>query len=1056
MSENLSQPTQESEVTKTPKETDSQAHAPKEHDNKYWLTLDQWSKDPEFAKLAEQEFKSSPLKFDSGIENGTAADKDGGWARREFLQLMGASLAMTTVGCIRRPVEKIVPYTKQPEEVTFGIANYYTSSFTDGGDVLGLLVKTREGRPLKIEGNPEHPLNQGGLSSRANAHILSLYDPERLTGPRKNLLNKERTNRDTVSLKWEDADADIAKQLGKGGVAILTGALSSPATRNVVAEFASAFKAKHVVWEPLSYEDIREGQKASYGDDTVPFYRFDKAKMIVSIDADFLGTWIAPTTFTRQFSKTRKDFDKMSRMVSFESAYSLTGGNSDIRVRIKPSQQISVAMGLAHELVVKKNLSRFAGNVAVKTALLPFANVATELGIESALFAKIADDLWENKGKSLIVAGGIAGQTEAARELQVAVNFLNSLLDNDGSTVDARAGFSHLKGSFAALSDLIQSMKKGEIKTLILHRSNPAYALTQSAEFVEALKKVEMVITTADRIDETAKFSHFVLPDSHVLESWNDAESAGGIMSLQQPTIRPMHDTRSFQLSLITWAAAKKVGSTRLQKSETWYDYLRSYWKESVHTRLGKGKSFDAFWDDVLQKGVAGDVSSGGSARTFKAESLNVVKPQAGATIELVMYPTVALADGTLSNVSWLHELPDPITKVVWDNYASVSMAFAEKMKLKQGDMVELIIGTAKLSLPVYVQPGLHDEVIAIAVGFGRTAAGKIGNGIGGNSYSMTQIKNGRLVYSGQPVSVSKKGQRYELATTAGNHSMEGRQIVAEATLKEYLKNKGAGIHKHPIFSIWSGHQYNGHKWGMSVDLNTCTGCSACVTACQSENNIPVVGKKYVLQGREMHWLRIDRYFVGDPKDAQAVFQPVMCQQCDNAPCETVCPVLATVHSDEGLNDMVYNRCVGTRYCSNNCPYKVRRFNWFNYAKNIEKPTHMALNPDVTVRSRGVMEKCTFCVHKIKAVRQASKIEQREIRDGEIKTACEQSCPTGAIVFGDMNDKNSRVAKLFQEQRSYALLEEFHAAPSVRYMSKIRNNFDETRHKDDSHKGGHA
>ena len=1021
-------------------------------DARYWKTLDQWSKDPEFAKMAEQEFRSSPLREDD-MRDG---DRDGGWARREFLKLMGASLAMATAACVRRPVEKIVPYAKQPEEVTFGVASHYTSTWTDGSEVMGLLVTSREGRPIKIEGNPNHPLNQGALSARANAHILSLYDPDRLTAPKRNLLNKERTNRDTVSVKWEEADAAIIKQLIKGGVVVLTGNNSSPATRSVIGEFASAFHAKHVVWDPLNYENIRDAQQASYGDDVVPFYRFDKAKMVVSVDADFLGTWLSPVAFSRQFSKARQNPEKMNRLVSFESAYSLTGGNSDIRIRIKPSQQIAVVMGLAHEIVVKKGQSRFAGAQNVKAALDPFAGAAQSLGIETALFSRIAEDLWTNRGASLVVAGGLVAQTEAGRELQIAVNFLNSVLDSDGNTVESRAGFTHLRANTAAMMELVAQMNKGEVKTLIIHDSNPAYALSGTVGFVEALKKVEMVISTADRVDETAKLAHFVLPDSNVLESWNDAESPGGVMSLQQPTIRPMHDTRSFKLSLMTWAGMKKVGSVRLQKSETWYDYLRSYWRDSVHPKHGKGQSFDAFWDMALQKGVVGEMSSGGNARSFRTEALSSVRPLSGASLELALYSTVAIADGRLANIAWLHELPDPVTKVVWDNYASISMALAEKLKAKQGDMVDLVVGDSKMRLPVFIQPGLHDEVIAVAVGFGRTAAGKVGNNIGSSAYNMVQVKNNRLVYSGLPVSIIKTGQRYELASTAGNNTMEGRQIVAEATLKEYLKDKGAGIHKHEIFSIWSGHQYNGHKWAMAVDLNTCTGCSACVTACQSENNISVVGKKYILQGREMHWMRIDRYYVGDPKEAQAVFQPVMCQQCDNAPCETVCPVLATTHSQEGLNDMVYNRCVGTRYCSNNCPYKVRRFNWFNYAKNIEKPMHLALNPDVTVRPRGVMEKCTFCVQRIKAARQVSKLEQREIKDGDIKTACEQSCPTSAIVFGDINDKESRVAKMFKEQRSYALLEEFHAAPAVRYMSKIRNNNEETRHQDGAHKGGHA
>ncbi len=1020
-----------------------------ERDNKYWLSLEQYQQDPEFMKLAETEFMSSPLKEDD--ENSA----EGGWARREFLKLMGASLAMATAGCIRRPVEKIVPYNKQPEEVVFGVPNFYTTTYFDGSEAIGVLVKTREGRPLKIEGHPNHLINQGGTTARAQASLLGLYDPDRLTSPRKNLFNEKRSNKDTVGTSWDDLDKKVSDQLQKGSVVVLTGALASPATRSVVSEFCQAFNADHIVWEPLAHEEIREGQKASYGDDVVPGYRFDLARMIVSIDADFLGTWIAPAAFSKQFSKTRKDSSKMSRLVMFDSNYSLTGGNADIRCRIKPSQQIDVVMGLAYEIVVASGKSNFAGNASVKSHLAAYENTAKRLGIEEALFKRIASDLWENRGQGLVVAGGLPTLTTDAVELQIAVNFLNSLLENDGKTIEARSGNTALKASNKELLNLVKSMQQGKVKTLILHRTNPLYALTSQAGFAEALKKVEMVVTTSDREDEVAAVSHFVAPDNHPMEGWSDAEVVAGVFGLQQPTLRPMYDTRSFQLSLMTWAYLANKGPKRLLAYETFFDYLKNFWKEEIFPKHGRGQSFEAFWDKALQDGYVGEtVNSAG--RSFRSESLAQVKKSKEQTgYELVLYPTIQLGDGSLNNIAWLHELPDPVTKICWDNYASVSLATAEKLKLKVGSVVQLSVGEKKLELPVHIQPGLHDEVFAVAIGYGRTRVGRVGNDIGKNAYELASVNQGNLVYSGQPVQVSVLSKTYKLAQTQQHHSMEGRQIVVEATLKDYEKKKEHIVHRHHSWSIWSGHAYHGNKWGMAVDLNTCTGCSACVVACQSENNIPVVGKKYVIQGREMHWLRIDRYYSGTPENPLSLYQPLMCQHCDNAPCETVCPVLATVHTDDGLNAMVYNRCVGTRYCANNCPYKVRRFNWFNYAKKVEKPLHLALNPDVTVRARGVMEKCTFCVQRIKEGKNVARLEERPLKDGEIKTACQTACPTDAIIFGDMNNPESQVAKLFKHDRSYALLEEWNAAPAVRYMAKIRNNGESAPAAHDS-KGGHS
>jgi len=1014
----------------------------RERDSRYYLGLEEWMKDPEFTKFVEAEFQSSPIR--EGFE------KEEGWARREFLKLMGASLAMASAGCIRRPVQKIVPYNKQPEEVTFAVPNFYTSTWSDGSDFASLLVRTREGRPLKYEGLTEHPLHKGGLLPRAHAHLLSLYDPDRLKGPRKNLFNKERTNRDTISTKWETADDAIAAQLVKGQVAILTGNLSGPTARAVVSDFTKAFNAKAYSWEGLNSGAMQAGNLESFGKASLPLYRFDKAKMIVSVDADFLGTWLMPTIFTRQFAEGRKNPETMSQLIVFDSYYSLTGANADIRFKIKPSQQLMVILGLAHSLIVKQKLTRYAGNPTVAALLEPYANAAQVLNIEVSKFDELASNLFKNRGKSLVVAGGLPTQHEGQVFVQIAANFLNSALDNEGETIDPSHPLLAETASDTQLLDLIQAMEKGEIKTLVIHNQNVVYASGLGGRFKEALKNVEMVIYCGDRIDETGEMAHYVLPDLHPMEAWGDMEWVDGLYHIHQPTIRPMYDNRSFGLSLMTWGYLAKKGPKRFTELETYYDYLRQVIIDEVLPKYGSGKSIDAFWDELLQKGMVtrGNVLATGGGRNFNLSALAKIKPVAPVLgLELVPYATVMFKEGSLTNVSWLHELPDPVTKICWDNYAQISMSLAEKLKVKQGQVVELIVGNSKVKLPVHIQPGLHDEVVAVAVGYGREKTGQVGNGVGVNIYPLAQEKNGLVKFAALPVSIKVTQQIYPLASVQSHHAMEGRQIVTEATLTEYLKDRSSGIHSHHIFSIWPGHQYNGNKWGMAVDLNSCTGCSACMIACQAENNIPVVGKKYVLQGREMHWIRVDRYYVGDPKDAEVVFQPVMCQQCDNAPCETVCPVLATVHSNDGLNDMVYNRCVGTRYCSNNCPYKVRRFNWFNYTKKIEKPLHLALNPDVTVRSRGVMEKCTFCVHRIKAKRIEVKNEGRELKDGDIKTACQETCPTGAIVFGDLNDPNSEVSRIFKtEKRAYALLEEWHAAPSVRYMTKIRNNGQDKRH----------
>lgn len=1001
-----------------------------QRDTTYWKSFEELNNTSEFQASLQTEFMSSPLSEESKDE-GTEKD---GVARRDFLKLMGASLALTSAaGCIRRPVQKIVPYNKQPEEVTVGVSNWYTSAYFDGQEGLGLLVKSREGRPVHIQGNPKFPLNGSAASVRAQASLLGLYEPNRLQKPYRNLFNEKRTNKETVSVSWEDLDNKVVESLKKGGVAVLTGNISSPTTKALIGDFKSGFNADHYSWEPLAQDEVTEGQAQSYGEAIVPAYRYDKAQMIVSIDADFLGTWGPTVTNNKRFADGRRQLEKMSRLVSFDSTYSLTGANADIRFKIKPSQQFDVVMGLIAEVANHISVAD-----QVKSAVAAYNGVAEKLGISSDAFKKVAADLAKNAGQSLVVAGGLANKTKDAVAVQVAVNYLNSILSNEGKTVVAAGGNKNLTASYEQLKTLIKKMNSGDVKTLIIHRVNPFYSLSADFGFAEALKKVPMVVYVGDKMDETAVNAHYVATDNHALETWGDSEFATGLYGIQQPLIRTMYDSRSFQLSLMTWAYMAKVGPKRIQDYETYYDYLRAYWKNEMAPKLSGGKDFETFWNQFLQDGYVGQVIESGSARSFKGSLAALKKSEAGtANYELALYPTVQLGDGTLANIGWLQELPDPVTKIVWDNYACVSVKTAETHKLREGDLIELTVGDKKISLPTHIQPGLHDQVIAIPIGYGRTKAGDVGNEIGQNAFILATAEQ----FSGLSVEFKKIGKKHELVTTQGHDSMEGRQIVVQATNKDYEKKKDANIHRHHTWNIWSGHQYNGHKWGMAIDLNTCTGCSACMTACQSENNITVVGKKYVMQGREMHWIRIDRYYTGSPENAEAVFQPVTCQHCDNAPCETVCPVVATTHSSEGLNEQIYNRCVGTRYCSNNCPYKVRRFNWFNYAKLIEKPMHMALNPEVAVRTRGVMEKCSFCVQRIKEAKNIAKMEDRPLKDGDVKVACEAACPTSTIVFGDLNDPNSRVAQVFKsEPRAYELLEEWYAKPSIRYQTKIRNN----------------
>ncbi len=985
-----------------------------DHEKKYWLSLKDLSGDKDFKESLHNEFMSAL----PSLEDITSS-------RREFLQIMGAGLALTTTACLKRPTEKIIPYVNRPEDIIPGEANYYASSYYDGGEGFSILVKTREARPIKIEPNQEaNLLNSKGLSPRAHAHILSLYDPERIKGPKQNLFNDKKTNKETINIPYKKLDSLLVKEFKKGQVALLTPRLPSPSVQNLIASFKKVFKTKHYVWDPISMEDVIKSQKISYGFSSVPSYNISRSRFILSLNCDFLGTYLSPTDFQKQFASTRRSSKNMSRLVVLESLMTLTGSNADERYRLSSLDQMSVLTALTKSLSEKSYISL---PEEAKKIIDSYKVSWSHLKIPKLKIEEWADHLGRNKGRSLILCGGLRSQTKKSKEVYILVNFLNSALKNDGKTIDYSKNFPYKFGSYSQIKRLISDLNKGRIKSVIIHKLNPLYSYPEKDKLLSALKKAQ-VIYTGDRIDETGFHSSYIVPDSHDLEKWSDWEFKRNIFTIQQPTIRPLYNTRAFEDSLLTWI---RLSGLKKEKAENFYQYIKNYWK------LKKGSSF---WNSFLKKGITGSSKVSTSvARPFRPSSWNFIKNYGASSKKytLTLYETSGLKQGDLANVAWLQEFPDPVTKICWDNYLCVSPSTALKESFKEGEVVRVSSNGNTLEIPVHIQPGQDDHTLALAIGYGHTKTGVVANQSGVNAYPLAR----QNIFSGLDVSFEKTGITRPLANVQGHHSMEGRDIIIETTLEEFKKDPSSGLHKHhKVPSLWPKHKYKGHKWGMVIDLNSCNGCGTCMVACQSENNIPTVGKKYVLEGREMHWISVDRYYTGTAEDPLAVHQPRVCMHCDNAPCETVCPVMATVHSDEGTNDMIYNRCVGTRYCSNNCPYKVRRFNWFNYEKKFTEPLNLVLNPDVTVRSRGVMEKCTFCIQRVQEGKARAKKEDRLLKDEEIQTACQQSCPADAIVFGDLNNPKSKVSQVFNAKNSYALLDEMlNTKPSVKYRTKIRN-----------------
>jgi molybdopterin-containing oxidoreductase family iron-sulfur binding subunit len=999
---------------------------------KYWKGLEELHNTKEHQEIVNNEFREDlPFEESESLLNATTP-------RRDFLKYLGFTTAAATIAAsCEIPVKKAIPYVNKPEEITPGVPNYYASTYAIDGEFVPLVVKTREGRPIKVDGNELSSISGTSSTARVQGSVLSLYDAARLRFP--TIAGSETT--------WSELDKQVGAALaGLAGapVVLLTSSIISPSTKKVIAGFGAKFPGfRHVTYDAVSYSGMLQANEGSFGKRALPAYHFENAKVIVSLGADFLGTWLNPVEYSKQYGVNRRIDEKkpeMSKHFHFESMMSVTGANADERFTHKPSETGAVALAL---------LNAVGGGVSAPA----IENKRLAEGIQKA-----AKALQANNGKAIVVAGS------NDVNVQTIVNAINNQIGAYGTTIDWNSTVAYRQGIDSEMEQLVKDLNAGAVGGLFVYGVNPSYDYYNAQAFTEGVKKTKLTVTFNDRKDETSENFKFAAPAHHFLESWGDAEGRTGYISFIQPTIAPLFKTRAFESSLLLWS-----GNTT-----AWEDFLKNEWI----AKLGGQE----MWDKVLQDGIiepATPPALGGAAFSgdVAGAAAKINSAKKGGKLELVLYEKVAIGNGKEANNPWLQEMPDPITRSTWDNYAVISNTLAKTFGSELGDdyeinndktVLKIKANGKEILLPLLILPGIHPEVIAIAVGYGRAnSAGKAAAGVGKNIYPFVSFNGTTRDFFSPEVAVEKTADTYEIGVTQTHNSYEGRPIVKETTLEEFLKNPGEVNEDRKELDQYGPdfrkdgtlypdvHQYHGIKWGMSIDLNTCFGCGACTIACQAENNVSVVGKEQVIKAHEMHWIRIDRYFSGDVDNPEVVFQPMMCQHCDNAPCENVCPVAATNHSSEGINQMAYNRCIGTRYCANNCPFKVRRFNWRDwngadsFANNLydvggmnDDLTRMVLNPDVVVRSRGVMEKCSFCVQKLQDAKLTAKKAGRPMKDGEAKTACQTACAADAIVFGNVNDKESRIYKVRNEEqknRMYYVLEQLHVLPSISYLAKIRN-----------------
>ena len=960
----------------------------------FWRSLNELAETPEFEELLQREF---PSKLP------TLAD---GLSRRKFLTLMAASLALAGVtGCNRDRPEEIVPYVKLPDDITPGEPLYYATAVTRGGYALGVLAESHVGRPTKLEGNPLHPASLGATDAFTQAEILRLYDPDR---------SQTVMYRGTIDT-WErflssfSQEMDAIQQKKGAGLRILTETITSP---SLAAQLEAVLKelpeARWHQSEPAGLDNVREGTKQARGADAEPVYSFDQADVVVSLDCDFLSVLPGSVPYARQFIDRRRSPDKqqnLNRLYAVESTPTITGAMADHRVALRPS--------LVHV---------FSRQLAAQLGVPEIDDGPQAKGVDDELLRALVSDLQDSRGKSLVLAG--PGQPPAVHALAHAIN---AALGNVGTTVKYRppvvARPIDQRGS---LAELTTAMTQGEVDTLVMLGANPVYNAPGHLEFVDALSKVRLRVHLSEYYDETSFLCDWHIPQAHCLESWGDARAFDGRATIQQPLIAPLYGGKTPQ---------ELVAVLQNLAGHTSLEVVQEFWKE----RLGED-GFDRTWRRALHDGLVEEPPTEEPAdddadpsRVEEAVAIALAEGQ----FEIEFRPDPSVWDGRYANNAWLQELPKPLTKLTWDNVAAVSPATAEKLGLANGDVVEITVEKRSLRAPVWVTPGQPAQCISLTMGYGRTRAGSIGTGIGYNVQAIRPDTDAWFAAG----TVRKTGDTHRLATTQDHHDMMGRDIVRVATaerLKHHEEPHAAGHHE--LLSLYPEEDTSqGNQWAMVINQTACIGCNACVIACQAENNIPVVGKDQVLVGREMHWLRIDRYYHGDLDDPETYFQPMACVHCEKAPCEVVCPVAATVHDHEGTSNMIYNRCVGTRYCSNNCPYKVRRFNFLQYTDEETESLKLMRNPDVTVRSRGVMEKCSYCIQRLDLARIAAKKEGRLVEEGEVMTACQQACPTSAIAFGNLNSKESAVRELKKSPLNYGVLAELNTQPRTTYLTRVVN-----------------
>ena len=1035
--------------------------------------------------------------------------------RRDFLRLGAAATAAAGLagasGCAPDK-EEILPRPNRPVEARVGLALHYATTCFACRAQCGMLARAREGRVVKLEGNEEHPINRGTLCARGQASVLDLYDGDRLRVSSYVARGKSLP----LELSSDAIDERISAALaGKEGkkprVRVLTGALSGSGIQGLVQDFVQAFpESEHIAWEPLApiEENIAEAAWRCYGERLVPQYRLRRARVVVGFGAEFLDTALSPVQLSRSFSRRRHPEHRrgMSKFWAFEGRMSLTGSNADRRIKVRSSQLADVAMAVAHAVLIGKKHGPMAGDATITSALAGYAPeaVAARVGVEPKVITETAELLIGAAGRGVVIAGGPASTGAQGLALEIAVNLLNSALGHDGRAVLHQRPSYLSSSSYGDMQRLAHEMRAGKVDVLIIHGANPVYSAPQVLGFEEAMTHVPMVVDIAERLDETARKSDYACAAAHFLETWSDAAPTTDVVAVAQPAMQPVGAMRGLGDCLVAWAnmvfgdkagRLAEVAKLAVQKDAVTspsYHYIRRHWEETYYPLTEDARDFETFWKDLLHAGmlIPKVENPPEPQRRFQPTALAMPKAEESAELELALYAPVGMYDGRQGNNAWLLEYPDPVTRVTWDCPVGLSRPTMKRLGLVSGDVCEVAVGDWKLRMPAVEIPGQHDAVASVPFGWGRPYAGVVGGGLGQNAFHLVVPAETGPRFAGQAVKIRKTGKHVDLAVPQGEKVIDLglRPLIPYTTMSKYKLDRASGTERpHGDWSIWPGHTYPETRWGMSVDLSRCIGCGACTIACQAENNIPTAGRKGVLSGREMHWIRVDRYYamptprtVKTPEqvreaeqkreqlakddswldEPEVLFQPLMCQHCENAPCETVCPVGATNHSSDGLNVQAYNRCVGTRYCSNNCPFKARRFNWFDYSKdqsnfltrilcpelpqiaamNSRWPVPLKNNPEVSVRSRGVMEKCTFCVQRIEAGRGRAKDEDRKIRDGDVVPACMQTCPTRAIQFGNLVDDESVVARLRKSKRALTMLDEQKLGTAVTYLTKVRND----------------